>query len=1002
MADNSYDESKQVRHARVNVQIKQLEQLKDRSLLNVVTALKGKLDDFPSLKGLFVDIPSLPEALQKFQAEHPGFSLPPLAQQELRRAKGLEQTIETLEEELKEDKDVKNEDEKKHNKHQQHELHASHYLDHDFRYQEMLAGNQLIVELRQKYPQLNHISSISQDPEDGSVRLNRDLITEFEKLEGVPIDMFAIEEAVREEYRGQLKKENPGLLRYYDEQEEQRKYKSPDADPAIERMKRQVEKKTREEAQRQRDYHAEKARTTYAYSARRVDEDAIRQRLMQEGWRQFVRDHRRKAALYAKQSEAIRRALEEEELLARRGEAWQVPEGAYPLSPAAPSSTQATNIPQKGRRSMPNAAYASNRNPQEGLAGGPPTPGLGEQLKNSTVNRGYRMRGNNAARRQKAPSATSSKITGLVRKAIMNDPRVRAAIVIVLIIIVIIIFFPGNLGSPTRDGTYPISISKTGPDAVPNPVEKDLAKPDPSDITYTINVSFAGAADRIIVTDPLAENVDFIKAEGPGQPTYDADTRTVTWNIDPSNRSAPVASSSPSHTSFIQNLIVQQVFAQESGNGTIHDLGFGPSNGARIDAMIEKIRPTSPLIGYGDDIVKFAKEFNIDPLMIIITMKESQLCSDTGANVPGGSDPDNFNCGNITWDAAQDGADIERWNASPGETVDGHVFTYVQTMEDGLGLFFDYIDNSLYQGKTLAEFYDIYNPCSDPANQTRGYACGAKEAEPMLDLLKQYAGEACTGSECSVGTLPEGTRFGAIAPLTLVVRPKTPDSWVINQAYAQVVGGAAPSQPGSTRPSANASEFVRAAEDIRTAYNECGDPAGSTQARPGLLECLVKVIDELGYSDAQVVAFRTRQPTSLYPPETGCTQCLGYVGLVAALATGSTDPAKTLGQVGLASEYNVLPFGPNGFDVGNDHYVPIGTGISADIQVGDIAITGNPAVSTNLGNAGHIGIVREVIEGSTTHFKIIESNGNVDCRVDITRTSGDEIPKDDYTFYRKR
>lgn len=242
-----------------------------------------------------------------------------------------------------------------------------------------------------------------------------------------------------------------------------------------------------------------------------------------------------------------------------------------------------------------------------------------------------------------------------------------------------------------------------------------------------------------------------------------------------------------------KTIITQEVLAQttdgSSAEGTIHNLGFGPSNGARIEAMIEKIRPDSPYLGYGDEIVAKAKEFNLDPLMIIITIKESQLCADNGANVPGGSDPDNFNCGNITWEAAQFGADVSSWNATQGAYVDERYFTFVPTMEDGLGLFFDYIDNPLYQGKTLGQFYDVYNPCSDRVNQEKGYACGAKEADDMLQLLSQYAGEPCSGADCAIGTSPEGKTFGAIPPLTLVVRPNTPNSYVINQATATVLGG---------------------------------------------------------------------------------------------------------------------------------------------------------------------------------------------------------------------
>jgi hypothetical protein len=112
----------------------------------------------------------------------------------------------------------------------------------------------------------------------------------------------------------------------------------------------------------------------------------------------------------------------------------------------------------------------------------------------------------------------------------------RVYIIIAIIILILLLFLIGGFGADNGrnpDGTYSVRITKTGPTAVPNPQEKDLTKSDPSDIEYKINVSYAGQADKIIVTDPLPENVDFISAGGPGNPIYDPKTRTVTWNILP-------------------------------------------------------------------------------------------------------------------------------------------------------------------------------------------------------------------------------------------------------------------------------------------------------------------------------------------------------------------------------------------------------------------------------------------------------------------------------------
>lgn len=180
---------------------------------------------------------------------------------------------------------------------------------------------------------------------------------------------------------------------------------------------------------------------------------------------------------------------------------------------------------------------------------------------------------------------------------------------------------------------------------------------------------------------------------------------------------------------------------------TIHDLGFGPSGGARIDTMIKRLRPTSPLFGHGNEIVAFAMEFNIDPLMIIVMVNESQLCTDNGVVSPSNNpSKPNYNCGGITWPAAQTIGEkaLARWHAERGPYTLGHYFTYLPSPTDGLGLFFNYVGTySDYKGKSMAGYYEIYNPCADPENRGR-FSCGAVEAENMLELLRQNAGQAST------------------------------------------------------------------------------------------------------------------------------------------------------------------------------------------------------------------------------------------------------------------
>src|SRR5690606_15973442 len=115
--------------------------------------------------------------------------------------------------------------------------------------------------------------------------------------------------------------------------------------------------------------------------------------------------------------------------------------------------------------------------------------------------------------------------------------------ILLFIIILIAIFIRGDGGEIVGiDKTYPVSISKTGPSEVPNPDSSDLSKPSLADITYKITVRYEGAADAIVVTDPLDENVSFISAEGPGNPSYDEGTHTVTWNITPGSHTIPPAS----------------------------------------------------------------------------------------------------------------------------------------------------------------------------------------------------------------------------------------------------------------------------------------------------------------------------------------------------------------------------------------------------------------------------------------------------------------------------
>ena len=65
-----------------------------------------------------------------------------------------------------------------------------------------------------------------------------------------------------------------------------------------------------------------------------------------------------------------------------------------------------------------------------------------------------------------------------------------------------------------------VNLSKTGPEQVSNG----------QNITYQLRVSYSNATS-ITVRDRLPDNVEFVSAGGPGNPTYDATTRTVTWTL---------------------------------------------------------------------------------------------------------------------------------------------------------------------------------------------------------------------------------------------------------------------------------------------------------------------------------------------------------------------------------------------------------------------------------------------------------------------------------------
>jgi hypothetical protein len=86
------------------------------------------------------------------------------------------------------------------------------------------------------------------------------------------------------------------------------------------------------------------------------------------------------------------------------------------------------------------------------------------------------------------------------------------------------------------------------------------------------------------------------------------------------------------------------VYAATTGaRPTIHDLGLGPSDAARIARFIASLQPDSPLVAEAGGILTLGQRFGIDPLLIVVWKVESQMDT-VGLNVPG-------NGGNLIWAA---------------------------------------------------------------------------------------------------------------------------------------------------------------------------------------------------------------------------------------------------------------------------------------------------------------------------------------------------------------
>jgi hypothetical protein len=161
---------------------------------------------------------------------------------------------------------------------------------------------------------------------------------------------------------------------------------------------------------------------------------------------------------------------------------------------------------------------------------------------------------------------------------------------------------------------------------------------------------------------------------------------------------------------------------------SIHDLGFGPSDAARIERLIAAINPQSPLVGQGETILHLGQQFGVDPLLIAQWQLESNMGT-AGINSPG-------NGGNMIWAAAKPYA--EQYGCTPGAVTPGHQWAACPSVVAGLGIWFNYVGVFYRQTADLADYARIYDPCSDPGNV--GASCGDAYARLLLDLVRQHAG----------------------------------------------------------------------------------------------------------------------------------------------------------------------------------------------------------------------------------------------------------------------
>lgn len=182
-----------------------------------------------------------------------------------------------------------------------------------------------------------------------------------------------------------------------------------------------------------------------------------------------------------------------------------------------------------------------------------------------------------------------------------------------------------------------------------------------------------------------------------------------------------------------------------------------------------------------------------------------------------------------------------------------------------------------------------------------------------------------------------------------------------------------PPECGNMATGGGSSDLVEAGEKLMAAYVAC--LGGSTNA--GADACLRQKLQASGFTEKQISAFETRRPGSII----GCTQCLGYVGLVTSLF--NADPTSLTGFNGAS---DVLAI--NEIKSGSNTYTKMPPGTPP--QAGDIGIS---AMNT----FGHALIVKQPM--GNIKFTAVEANWR-HCKAtnDVQHNQSTEK----YTFYRKK